>query len=86
MSLERLLAGGAYVANLRVADGAHDKVLLDGGTAIGAVAVLGKLTLAKSHLELLLLAIGGVHAGTHDQVGDQTDKRNEASRPHAQNA
>ena len=44
--VERAMAAGAHVANLGIAHRAHDKVLLDGGTALRAGAVLGKLTLA----------------------------------------
>ena len=44
--VERAMAAGAHVANLGVAHGADDKVLLDGGAALGAGAVLGKLALA----------------------------------------
>ena len=78
--IERAMAAGADVANLGIAHRADDEVLLDGRAALRAGAVLGKLALAQGHVQLLLLAIGGVHAGTHDQVGDQTDKRNEGKQ------
>ena len=41
------MAGGADVADLRVADGADNKVTVDGGAALGANAVVGELVLAQ---------------------------------------
>lgn len=48
--VERTMAAGAHIANLGVAHGADDKVLLDGGAALRAGAVLGKLALAQGHI------------------------------------
>lgn len=73
--VEWAMAAGAHVANLGVAHGADHKVLLDGGTALGAGAVLGKLALAQGHVQLLLLAVGRVGMRAQDQVGDEAHKR-----------
>ena len=75
--VERTMAAGAHVANLGVAHGADNKVLLDGGAALRAGAVLGKLALAQGHVQLLLLAVGRIGVRTKDQVGDETHKRDE---------
>lgn len=75
--VERAMAAGAHVANLGVAHWADDKVLLDGGAALRAGAVLGKLALAQGHVQLLLLAVGRVGVRTQDQVGDEAHKRNQ---------
>ena len=75
--IERAMAAGAHVANLGVAHGADDKVLLDGGAALRAGAVLGKLALAQGHVQLLLLAVGRVGVRAQDQVGDEANKRDE---------
>ena len=75
--IERAMAAGAYVANLGVAHRADDKVLLDGGAALRAGAVLGKLALAQSHVQLLLLTVGRVGVRAQDQVGNEAYKRDE---------
>ena len=66
--VERAMAAGANVANLGVAHGADHKVLLDGGAALRAGAVLGKLALAQGHVQLLLLAVGRIGVRAQDQV------------------
>ena len=73
------MAAGADVANLGIAHGAHHKVLLDGAAALGAAAVLSKLTLAQGHVELLLLAIGHVRVRTKHQVGNEAHERDEGN-------
>lgn len=75
--VERAMAAGAHVANLGVAHGADHKVLLDGGAALGAGAVLGKLALAQGHVQLLLFTVGRVGMRAQDQVGDEAHKRDE---------
>mgnify|MGYP000169933744 CR=1 FL=1 len=81
--IERAMAAGAHVANLGVAHRTHDKVLLDGGAALRAGAVLGKLALAQGHVQLLLLAVGRVGVRAQDQVGNEAHKRMRAMMPHA---
>lgn len=75
--IERAMAAGAHVANLRIAHRADDEILLDGRAALRAGAVLGKLALAQGHVQLLLLAVGRVGVRAQDQVGDETHKRDE---------
>ena len=75
--IERAMAAGAHVANLGIAHRADDEVLLDGRAALRAGAVLGKLTLAQGHVQLLLLAVGRVGVRAQDQVGDEAHKRDE---------
>ena len=75
--VERAMAAGAHVTNLGVAHGAHDKILLDGGAALRAGAVLGKLALAQGHVKLLLLAVGRVGVRAQDQIGDEAHKRDQ---------
>lgn len=75
--IERAMAAGADVANLGIAHGADDEVLLDGRATLRAGAVLGKLALAQGHVQLLLLAVGRVGVRAQDQVGDEAHKRDE---------
>lgn len=75
--IERAMAAGADVANLGIAHRADDEVLLDGRAALRAGAVLGKLALAQSHVQLLLLAVGRVGVRAQNQVGDEAYKRDE---------
>lgn len=75
--VERPMAAGAHVANLGVAHWADDKVLLDGGAALRAGAVLGKLALAQGHVQLLLLAVGRVGVRAQDQIGDEAHERDQ---------
>lgn len=77
--IERAMAAGAHVANLGVAHRADHKVLLDGRTALRAGAVLGKLTLAQGHVQLLLLAVGRIGVRAQDQVGNEAYKRDEGN-------
>lgn len=83
VSVERLVAARAHVADLGVAHGAHHEILLDGGAALRAAAVLGQLTLAQGHVELLLLAIGEHGAGAQHEIGDQAHERDDGDdAPH----
>ena len=75
--IERAMAAGAYVSNLGVTHRTDDEVLLDGRAALRAGAVLGKLALAKGHVQLLLLAVGRVGVRAQDQIGDEAYKRDE---------
>lgn len=75
--IERAMAAGADIANLGIAHRADDEVLLDGRAALRAGAVLGKLTLAQGHVQLLLLAVGRVGVRAQDQVGNEAYKRDE---------
>ena len=72
--VERPVAARADVAHLGVANRAHHEVLLDGAAAMRAGAVLGKLALAQSHVELLLLAVGEVGVRPQDVVCDKAHK------------
>ena len=67
VGVERTVARGADVPHLRVADGAHHKVAVDGSTALGADAVVRKLVLTKSNVKVLLLTVDEVGAGTQDE-------------------
>lgn len=58
--VERAVAVGAHIADLRVAHGAHDEVAVDGRAAVGAGAVVLQLVLAQGDLELLLVAVDSV--------------------------
>lgn len=77
VGIKRTLARRAHVAHLRVAHRAHHKVLLDGRAAVGARAVLGKLTLTQGHVELLLLTIRAIAMRTKGEVGDEPQERDE---------
>ena len=70
------MAAGAYVANLRIADGADHEVLLDRCAAFRAGAVLGELTLAEGDIELLLLAVGEVGVGAQHDIAHESGDRN----------
>jgi len=78
--LQRALARGADVADLRVAHRADDEVLLDGGAAVGTAAILGELALAQRHVELLLLAIRHVGRRAHHDIGHKADERDEGEQ------
>lgn len=75
--IERAMAAGADVANLSVAHRADNEVLLDGRAALRTGAVLGKLALAQSHVQLLLLAVGRIGVRAQYQVGNEAYKRDE---------
>ena len=75
VGVERAVARGADVADLRVAVGAHDEVLVDGRAALGADAVVGQLVLAKRDVEVLLLAVNEVGARTQDHVGEKASSK-----------
>ena len=82
--VERAVAGGADVADLRVADRADNEVAVDGGAALGADAVVAELVLAQGDVEVLLLAVDEVGARAQDDVGEQAhdgDDRDDGPHP-----
>ena len=65
------MAGRADVADLGVADRAHDEVAVDRRAALGADAVVRQLVLAQGDVQVLLLAVHQVAGRTQDDIGEQ---------------
>lgn len=70
------MTGWAHVTYLRVADGAHDKIFIDRGTALRTNTVVRELMLAQSDVKVLLFAINKIGAWTQNHICKQAHNWN----------
>lgn len=78
------MARRAHIANLRVADRAHDEVTINGGPTLRADTIVRELMLTQRNVKILLLAIHEIGAWPQDHIRKKAhhrDNRDDCPKP-----